>query len=408
MNRWAGVVGPPQNDEQTASCFALMAETFVSFASGAEAADPWRRAVETGFLLPGSGPRATFRGDSCVGSYLLEVRQMRLGKATVRSGWVGAVVTQREERHSGIGRALMEDAIAFAKEQRLAVLLLHGLHLFYDQFGYVDVFDTEIHRIRRAQITDLPPSPYRVRIATPDDAKAIVALRDRHCDGYVGPCLRTEEQEAQQIRFADPPPTAAVDDQGEIKGYLSFSWGVLRWFGEEAVADDWAAASALLRHHSGLRGPLQDSADELIWRLPSDSLTFAHISDHLRVQSSTERMPSAGWMACPVDLDALMEAVLSTATDMPLDGPSTVELNVGPWKGTFALDRGRLTATESHAGSETRIVLTPQVLVQLLFGYRRIEWARSRPGQVIPPEAEGILSRFIGAGRGWIPPGDGC
>lgn len=383
-----------------------MAETFVPFA-GADGAGVWRRSIETGRLLPGSGPRATFRDGSCVGSYLLEVRQMRVGEASVRSGWVGAVVTSRQERHSGIGRALMEDAIAFAKEQGIAVLLLHGLHLFYDQFGYVDVFDTEINRIARAQIGALGASPYQVRAATPDDAKAILAVRDRHCDGYVGPCLRTEEQEVQRIRFADPAPAVAVNSTGEIRGYLSFSSGVLRWFGAEALADDWPAASALLQHHSDRRGPLQDDDDDLVWRLPSDSLTFAHIADHLPVRSLTDRMPSAGWMACPVDVDALMRVVLSTVTDMPVDGPQSVELRVGDWSGTYAVKGGRVTGTPTGT-AETRIVLTPQVFVQLLFGYRRIEWARSQPGQHIPSESERMLSRLIGVGRGWIPPGDGC
>jgi hypothetical protein len=320
---------------------------------------------------------------------------------------VGAVVTRREERHSGVGRALMEDAIAFAKEQGIAVLVLHGLHLFYDQFGYVDVFDTQVNRISRVRIAALAASPYRVRVATPDDAKAIVALRDRHCDGYVGPCLRTEDQEAQQIRFADSPPAVAVDAAGELRGYLAFSSGVLRWFGAEALADDWPAASALLHHHSELRGPLQDHDDDLVWRLPSDSLTFAHIADHLPVQSSTDQMPSAGWMACPVDIGALMNAVLSAATDMPTDGPQSVDLRVGDWSGTYTWKGGRVAAADSGT-TQTRIVLSPQVFVQLLFGYRRIDWARSLPGHNIPPESERILSCIIGAGRGWIPPGDGC
>ncbi len=302
----------------------------------------------------------------------------------------------------------MEDAIAFAREHKLAVLLLHGLHLFYDQFGYVDVFDAEIHRIARAQIAGLAAAPYRVRNATQDDAKAIAALRDRHCDGYVGPCLRTMEQEVQQIRFADPPPSVAVDPQGEIRGYLSFSWGALRFFGPEALADDWPAASALLQYHSHLRGPLQEQDDDLVWRMPSDSLTFGYIADHLPVQSSIERTPSAGWMACPVDVNALMDAVLSAAADVPLDGPQKAELCVGPWARTLELDRGRLTVTDAGAGGGPRIVVSPPVLVQLLFGYRRIDWARSQPGQDIPVGTEGILSRIIGTGRGWIPPGDGC
>lgn len=406
MTRWSGLVQSPQSEQQTEASFRLMAETFVPFGSAEQSAAEWRRAFEA-LALPGSGPRGAFEGDSCVGSYLLDVRDMRIGHATVRSGWVGAVVTRSQERGSGIGRALMEDAIAAAKEYGLAVLLLHGLHLFYDRFGYVDVFDSEIHRIARSQIAALPASPYRVRAATPNDADAVVELYRRHYDGFVGPCERTARQEAERIRLADTAPLLVEDPHGAVAGYLWFSSGPLRWFGCEALADDWPAASALLQHHSNLRGPLQDSDDELVWRLSADSLTFAHVADHLGVQSSTERMPSAGWMACPVDLSALMDPVLASAPTLPTDGPQSVELTVGTWSRSFDLHQGRLLAADGLK-PETRIVLTPQVLVQLLFGYRRLEWARSQPGQHIPPESEPMLSRIIGAGRGWITPGDGC
>lgn len=403
-----GVVGSPQDDQQMDASFHLMAETHMPSEPAAEAAATWRRAFEAEHPMPGSGPRAAFRDDTCVGSYLLEVRDMCIGSATVRSGWVGAVVTKQQERQSGIGRALMEDAIAVAKEYRLAVLLLHGIPLFYDRFGYVDVFDPEIHRISRARIATLDPSPYQVRSATPEDAGAVAAIRRRHYAGFAGACDRTAEQEAQRIRFADPAPLLAIDSEGTVKGYLWFSWGVLRWFGCEALADDWPAASALLQHHSSLRGPLQDSSDELTWRLSRDSLTFSHIADHLQTNSSIERMPSAGWMACPVDLNALMDGVLAGAGVLPADSPESVQLLVGDWSGSFTVAGGRLEAAGPGVEPQTRIVLSPEVLVQLLFGYRQLDWARSRPGVEIPHGSEPILSGIIGAGRGWIPPGDGC
>src|SRR5262249_25096232 len=133
-----------------------------------------RRYVET---RPGAKPherRAAFEGGAPVGGYEIERRGLRAGPAPPPAARPGDAGTPPDHRRRGVASAMMADALAYAHEQRLALLLLDGIPNFYHRFGYADVFDWVEHRVNPAQALGLEPNGLDVRVATADDAPALL------------------------------------------------------------------------------------------------------------------------------------------------------------------------------------------------------------------------------------------
>ena len=424
----AVTIRPPDGPAETEAFFRLAAATFVRGVPVDVAAADWRRFVEGAPDYHPGQIRGAFRDNTYVGGYLIEERRLRVGSARLRVGCIGAVVTHADYRRQGIGSALMQDALAYAQAREHALLLLNGAAHFYDPFGYIDVFDATEHTLSRVQILAQPPSPYRVRLATPKDAPAMLALYQRHYGPYSGSIDRTLEQQEHHLRFVHALPQAqayhtreglsytmpviAVDSNDQPYGYLAFPWGPLRAFGCEVATDDLPATLALLQYHARLLDTLPDLSDDLQWPLPPDSVTFYHLSDHLPVRSHAYHRPHAGWMASPIDVPALVRSLLPAWQDRwQCRAPvwsGTLALTVG--KATFVLhvERTGIRLLERVAAAAPAIILSPQVLLQLLLGYRPASWAAGQPGQRVPQDLVPLLTALFPPGGAWIAPTDGC
>lgn len=423
----AVTIRPPEGPAETEAFFRLAAATFVRGVPVDVAAADWCRFVKGAPEHHPGHIRGAFWDNTYVGGYLIEERRLRFGSARLRVGCIGAVVTHADYRRQGIGSALMQDALAYARARGHALLLLNGAAHFYDPFGYVDVFDATEHTLSRAQVLAQPPSPYRIRPATPKDAPAMLALYRRHYGPYSGSVERTLEQQEHHLRFAlsvQPQayrtreglsytvPALALDPHDQSRGYLAFPWGPLGAFGCEAAADDWPAALALLQYHARLLEGLPDPPDDLQWPLPPDCATFYHLSDHLPVRSQAYHRPHAGWMASPIDVPALVRSSLPAWQDRWQRGAPD-------WSGTLALTAGEATFVlqseptgirllDCAAGAAHAINLSPQVFVQLLFGYRPASWAAGQAGQQVPQDLVPLLTALFPPGCAWIAPTDGC
>ena len=420
------VVRPPATEDERAAWFRLAAAQFIRNTPPEVAAADFQRYVCEG---PGAGAamRGAFRENEYLGGYLIEERWLRVGAARLRTGCIGVVVIDPAHRGQGVGTALMRDSFPYARTRGLTLLLLHGLANFYRPFGYADVFDATEHGIRRGDVLDALPSPYRVRPATVADAPALLDLYDRHYGPHPGSFARGPEQQAFLLRFAASldrrvyrqregtafmPPVVAVDREDRVRGYRVEPWGPLRAFGSEVAAEDWPATLALLQQHARLLGEMAEPPEMVRWPLPPDALAAALIADRFVVERTSLSRPSANWEAATVDPVTLLRAMVpawderwrrqatnwSGALALTLDG---ITCRLSLTAGGVSLDAPR--GDEAYAVSFTSAALLP-----LLFGFRSVAWATVQDGQEIPAEALPLQEVLFPPVTPWIAPTDGC
>jgi GNAT superfamily N-acetyltransferase len=421
------VVRPPTTDDEIAALFGLAASTFVSDTPPAMAAADFRRFV---YDAPGVDPaavRGAFTGDAYLGGYLIEDRLLRIGPGRVRTGCIGVVVVHPEQRGQGIGKALMHDALNHARGRGQVLLLLHGLADFYKPFGFADVFDVTEHAVRRTEILASPPSPYRVRPATTEDASALVALYDRHYGPHPGSFARSVDQEAFRLRFAASldrhvyrqrdrlpyaPPVVAVADDDRPLGYLITPWGPLRAFGSEVAADDWPTTLALLQHHARQYDEDGVPVEHVRWPLPPDSLMAALLADHFVVESSATSRPWTNWEACLVDPLALLQAMIPAWNERwrrhTLDWCGTLVLTIDGVTVPLRLSATGVVLGDGPYPTTHTLSLTGRGLLPLLFGFRSVAWVAIKEEQHVPSELMPILEILFPPVTPWIAPTDGC
>ena len=311
-----------QRGEEEAA-YALIAEIFMPSTDKSAAAAAFRAFVESAPGQPADRVRGAFLEDRCVGTYLMDERELRLAGATVPAGFIGVLGVQRQLRGGGIGTAMMNDSFGYARQHGLALLVLHGAPRYYTPFGYVDVFDTSEVTFKRTDAAALGAPSLHVRAAAPGDASAMAALYQEAHRPYSGWCRRSEAQEEHWLRFAGKPrqergelfdttgPVVAVSAGGEVEGYLRQGWGPLNGFGCEVAALGPEAVLSLAAYHSGLRGPLDGRDDTITWQLPPVSLTSELLGDYVPVTIGSAHRPAEGWMAAVVDTAKLTERLVA-------------------------------------------------------------------------------------------------
>jgi GNAT superfamily N-acetyltransferase len=402
-------IRPPATDAELELFFQVVAMQFANDIPIAVAGADFLRYVEQ---VPGwdrARIRGAFRGDTYLGGYIIDERDLRIGPVRLRTGCIGAVVTRSEFRGQGVATVLMNDAFAYSHARGHTILLLHGLANFYDRFGYVDVFDTTEHRLDRQEVLTHPSSSYRVRPASSADADAMIRLYDRHFGPHPGSSVRSIEHQRFLIDFVasldrrfyhdrigkpHPAPVVAVNDDGQIRGYLAAAWGPFRWFGSEVAADDWPATLALVQHEAHR---LNDQS-EWYWTLPPNGLVATLLADHFRVRAETTHRPRENWMAALVDPAGLL------ATFQPL-----WESRLRGKLPGFKLRIGEATPDASHIflPDEPQITLPARVLVPLVFGFRNASWAMVQPDVSVAEDSVSVLDDLFPAVQPWIPAMDG-
>jgi predicted N-acetyltransferase YhbS len=408
-------------------------ELHFHFADQEFASDPspasaqfWQQAVMS---RPGYHPeqvRGAFRDGEQLGSYIIEERVMRMGKAQLATGCIAVVVTYPTHRNQGVASAMMEDAIQYANANHQALLLLDGIPKFYHRFGYIDMFDQAIHEIDRTAILAQPQSKHTIQAATLEDASSVLALYDRHYGPYTGSFKRTVEQQAHRLahRSAENPLWVAVHGDDLPEGYLALGRGDERSQAFELAADNWSATLALLQHHAKLlEGPtapltlryrLPLTAPALQWMIDHlevpDTSHWKHPADEWVVRSQSFHHRDAGWMARLVDLATFAQAMLPEWQERWLQSlsqwSSKVELIVDDASCIVQIDNTQLRLVHQVIGRTKTIHLTPELFIQVAFGYRPIAWALHQSGQSIDDELHAVLEVLFPTGHTWIPASD--
>jgi GNAT superfamily N-acetyltransferase len=362
--------------------------------------------------------RGAFVDDgTLVGGYNLLERTMCLGPARLRTGCINGVMTHPDYRHQGIASALMHDAINIAERKHYALLFLHGIGNFYQQFGYTDVLeDTPHHFLNRQQLPDPTLQACVVRAATAEDVPAILACYQRHYSPYLGSFapLRTHQRQAHVLfnwfEVQDGiKPLVAVDAEQKLQGYLLLSRRRGRLlYAYEVAADTWSAALALLHAHSQLLDAEPNPPTELDWPLPPTDPTFYLLAQHLPVRSQQFAIPNAGWMARPAYLPTLLQSLLPLWQQHWQERSRLID-----WSGTFALTiddhtnfleitPAGIQFIDRPSSSPLHITLSSSIFTQLIFAFRPISWVQAQREQRIPEELVPILNVLFPSGQAWI------
>ena len=359
--------------------------------------------------------RGAFLGDTYVGGYALLERTMCLGPARLRTACINGVATHPAYRHQGIATTLMQDAIRVAESQRYALLFLHGLAYFYQQFGYIDVLeDTPRHIFARKQLPESDPGTYFVRAATLTDAPALLACYQRHYSPYLGSFAPTRTLQRQEhvlsnwFEVTDTVPLVVLNAEQKLHGYLLLSRRRRKLYVYEVAADTWPATLALLHAHAQLLEAEPEPPQEMSWPLPPTDPTFYFLAEHMPVRSEMLSFPNGGWMARIVHTPTLLQSLLPLWQKYWQERSRLVD-----WSGTLALTIDaytsflEVTPTSIHhirtpSSSPLHVTLSSNMFVQLIFGFRPISWAQLQPGQQLPAELIPALNVLFPLSQAWI------
>lgn len=386
-------IRPAETSAELDTFFQLAAETFAF--DSLHSASRWRQHIEHApDYVPGQ-VRCAFVSTNLVGGYILYERVMRIGFACVPTGCFASLVVHPDWRGRGVATALMHEALARAEHRRLGLILLDGVAGFYGRLGYVDVFDPTRHFVSRARVAALPPSSYTVRPATPADAPVLLELYERHYAGYSGSFVRSIEWQRHDLamRLEGNPPLLACDATGRARGYLILPSRAPASHAIESAADDWHAVLALLHAHADIAR----ETTEIDWSLPPDSPAFYALADHLNLTSRSYHHPDEGWMARSAHLPTLLACIgpLLDARFRAANG-DVFRLNINGAETSLTVG----AATDDP--NLPAVVLTPQALIQLLFGFRPASWITRQRGVRALPSILPTLDALFPTGHTWI------
>lgn len=363
--------------------------------------------------------RGAFYDNQFMGGYILYERVLCMGAARLATGCIGAVVTAPDKRKQGVGTALMRDALERAREKNLALLLLDGIPKFYFRYGYTNMFDATAIDVDRSAILAQTPSAHHVRSATIDDAPAILALYQRHLQPYTGSFERSLENQTYRLRNMQTPLPVAISPAGQIEGYLLYRRGEGMSQGREIVAENWEVLLALLQHHAHLFDG--DTVPKTLrYFLPLDAPMVQWMVDMLEVPDTSQwNHPSlewgiltqsyhhrfTGWMACLTGFPTLMRSLLPELRARwrrsLAQWTGEITLTVNGETCVLEINGTEIQLTERSSATAYQVELTPQAMIQWVFGYRPLSQLTSTAH--LSSDASAALAILFPTGHTWIP-----
>lgn len=357
--------------------------------------------------------RGAFYNGELLGGYMLYERLLCMGTARLMTGCIASVVTAPDKRKQGVATALMRDALDRAREKNFALLLMDGIPKFYFRYGYTNMFDASAVDVDSSAILAQSPSAYRVRSATIDDAPVLLTLYQRHLQPYTGSFERSLESTMQT------PLLIAISPEGLIEGYLLYMPGDKMSQGREIAADNWDALLALLQHHAHLfdgdaipktlRYFLPLNTPMVQWMVDRlevpDTSQWTHPSLEWGVLTQSYHHRFTGWMACLASFPILMRSILPELQ-------ARWRRALAQWSGEIALTVNGETRVLNINGAEIQLMehnsstayhleLTPQAMIQWVFGYRPLSQLTSTAH--LPSDASAALAILFPGGHTWIP-----
>jgi len=415
------VIRPLHSTEEYNTYFRLATTAFAPQPSE-EAEQSWQRSIRQSPDFRTERIRGVFRAGEQVGGYMVYNRVLCMGAARLSTGCIGAAVTAPQARKQGAASAMMQDALVFARKHGHALLLLDGVPNFYRRFGYVDVFDVTTIEVDRSALLAQPASAYRVRPAIREDAPALLALYQRHFGAYSGSFERSLEIQLHRLLNGRLPLLVALSPQGAIEGYLLHGKDEEMAQGRELAVDNWDALLALLHYHAHLFDE-EAAPTSLLYFLPHEAPMTHWLIDTLQIPDTSQwGSPAlewgvrglsyhhrfAGWMGCLTDFPLLLTSLLpefQTRWQRSLaHWTGEISLTVDGQTCVIHLDGAEVRLAEASLSAPARLELTPQALVQLVFGYRPLSGLADISH--LSADARSVLAILFPAEHTWIPCSD--
>jgi predicted N-acetyltransferase YhbS len=159
--------------------------------------------------------------------------------------WVGMVLVDVERRRQGIGRALLEHALAYLERRGVRTIALDSTPAgqpLYARLGFVDAFGLERWRgsVPPPHPLSTEPGHPMIRPVTPADLPAIVAYDAPHFGVQRGHILGA-------LAAGQPDGCFIAEQQGAVAGYVLTRPGARAWHVGPLAAEDPTTAERLVR-----------------------------------------------------------------------------------------------------------------------------------------------------------------
>jgi len=132
---------------------------------------------------------ATRKGE-VLGALRLTTDTVRIGEARLKMGGLGWVATSPRHRKRGVGRRLIEDTMAYMRENGYHISMLFGIPNFYHRFGFVtSLTDYTILMDTTEALTF--ENPFKLHFAKPGEVPLIQRMHNANDATAVCSLIRT-------------------------------------------------------------------------------------------------------------------------------------------------------------------------------------------------------------------------
>lgn len=347
---------------------------------------------------PGFHPgmvRVGLLGDRLVTWALVTRLRLTYGAVMLRTALVAHLETAYRFRRRGFATALMQDTLAYVREQGAHLALMHDTTGgYFARYGFDPVWPVYRVRFDTEQANALTP-PLRLRQARPPDLPHVVALYEAQWGGRVA-ALRSRELWIWRYQADRRDLWVIVDDRDRPLGYIAAQ--ALHDDRAEVVVSSTDAALAAI-HYAGA-ACYDAGIPDVSWPCPPDDALIAFARDHIDLTLEVGYRLRGGWTARLIDTPAMLnvltpEIIAQAATRDESVDASSLRLTPGPDHVAIQL----LTRPDARA------TLSNRDFVQLIFGSLSPDALAQRDG--LPPPAVAMLGLLFPRRLAALAPWDG-
>ncbi|MCD6520081.1 MAG: GNAT family N-acetyltransferase [Anaerolineae bacterium] len=316
---------------------------------------------------------------------------MRVGPVGFRCGGIGGVFTQRPYRMRGYARRVLEDSIAFMRQEGYVLSALFGIPNFYTKFGFASALVNSTVTVKVRHVEGVKPR-YAVRPLREEDIRAVAEIYEALNARRTGTAVRdpaTWKGFRRGTNWSSRFDAFVVLDGERIVGYGQYNLDPWNFGIGEIGYRDPSVFSTLLAEATRLAW--ERRLEEFSFYLPLDD-PFVEYCCRYGCEIKITYPHNGGGMVRVIDQQALFVGL------EPL-WRERLEGYAGDWGSlSIVTDLGEGRIPLGTAGPTLRVEMPQPVFTQLLMGYRRVQDVLEEPGVQIAEEAIPLLDRLFPRG----------